>query len=459
MEDTDREAPFTIRPAEHPDIREVAALWVEAFPGGRTVDDRVRMLETGGRYGGLETVLVLRGRGGALAGAAKVYRLESHIAGVPFPMMGLAAVAVAPAFRRRGLGARLCTEAISVAAGRGDILSVLYPFRPDYYERLGWGLVGELHDYRFHTAGLPRYEEARHVRRASGEADRAAIAASYARVAVRSNGPIVRDDRVWAYRLAAEELGVRPLEGEGVTFTPTADPKLRAVVYDHAGVTGYALLRHVSGRDRDRKAIEVRELVAESEAAYRGLLGHVAAHSERWPRARHFARPEERFGDRLTDPRPPGHSGARSLYFPTARIVQGPMLRVLDLPGALRRRRWFDAEEGRGGGAGQRVTGSLRIHLRDPQRPENEGPWMIRVDSSGGGVPAVAAGDPPIPGGGVDALKGEIHTDAATFARIFCGEISVTDAGRLGAAEVGGDPRFMDRAFATRERFWLLDEF
>lgn len=416
MEDNEEESPFTIRPAERTDIREVAALWVEAFPSGRTVDDRIRMLETGGRYGGLETVLVLRDQGGALAGAAKIYRLENHVAGVPFPMMGLAAVAVAPAFRRRGLGARLCAEAIRVAAERGDILSVLYPFRPDYYERLGWGLVGELHDYRFHTAALPRYEEGRHVRRAS-EADRTAIAASYARVAVRSNGPIHRDDRVWAYRLAAEELGVRALQAEGGTITPTADPKLRAVVYDHAGVTGYALLRHVSGRDPRRSVLEVRELVAESEAAYRGLLAHVAAQSDRWPRTRHFARPEERFGDRLHDPRPPGYSGARSLYFPTARIVRGPMLRVLDVPGALRRRRWFDAEEREGGGAGRGVTGSLRVQLRDPQRPENEGPWTLRLDS--GGVSAGAVGDPTEAPGPADALKGDIRTDAATFARIF----------------------------------------
>lgn len=454
MEQTPGETPFTIRPAERPDVREVAELWVEAFPGRRTVENRIRMLETGGRYGGLETVLVVRDDRGTLAGAAKIYRLESHVAGVCFPVMGLAAVAVASAFRRRGLGARLCTQAIRAAADRGDTLSVLYPFRPDYYERLGWGLVGELHDYRLNTAALPPYEERRHVRHASGAADRHAISASYARVAGRSNGPITRDQRVWAYRLAGQELGVQPLEEDPGSFTPAADPKLRAVVYDHAddrGISGYALLRYVSRRARDEEVLEVRELVAESETAYRGLIGHIAAQSDRWPRARYFARPEERFGDRLVDPRPPRQTRARSLHFPTARIVRGPMLRVLDVPGALRRRHWFEAADGAG------PAGTMDIRVRDPQRPENEGLWRIHLD--GGGGCAVEGGSKSGREAETDGPVVELATDAAMFARIFAGEISVSDAARIGRATITGDASLMNRAFATSERFWLLDEF
>lgn len=437
----------TIRPARETDAREVAELWGDAFPGRRTIEDRIAMLESGGRYGGLETVLVMCDARGALAGAGKIYRMESRIAGAALPMMGLAAVAVAPSFRRRGLGARLCTEAMDVARQRGDVVSILYPFRPDYYERLGWGLVGELHDYRFETAALPRYEEARHVRPATGDTDSGAIAGCYARVAARSNGPITRDPRVWAYRLAGEDLGVRPLADDASSGTARANAGVQAIVFDHDGVTGYALLRSVSRRAAGERTLEIREIVAESERAYRGLLGHVATLDGRWPRGRHFARPEERFGDRLRDPRPPGRPTARSLYFPTARIVRGPMLRVLDVAEALRARPWFDAGGGR--------AGSLRIRLHDAQRPENEGPWLVRLDDAGGGVVEAGverrgeAGEPVV----------ELSTDASAFARIFAGEISASDAACIGRAAIQGDASLIDRAFATRERFWLLDEF
>ena len=87
---------FQVRPAEPDDIRPLAELWHDAFPGERTVGQRIRMLETGGRYGGLETVMVADEPGHGIVGAAKIYRMTEFIAGAPMPMMGLAAVAMAP---------------------------------------------------------------------------------------------------------------------------------------------------------------------------------------------------------------------------------------------------------------------------------------------------------------------------------------------------------------------------
>lgn len=423
-----------IRPAAADDVAEVAALWCEAFPGRRTVAERARMLETGGRYGGLETALVARGPDGDLLAACKIYRMTQRITGVAIPMMGLAAVAVATHARRQGLGARLCRHAADVARDRGDVVSVLYPFRPDYYERLGWGLAGELHEYRFSTAMLPDAEEARHVRRARSADDADAIAACYGRVATRSNGPLERDDRVWAWRLADEELGVRAPEPE----QGTGARRRGALVFDRDGVAGYALVRRTGER------VDIRELVAETEEAYRGLLGYLARHADRWRLGRHTARPEERFGDRLLDPRPPGSGRARSLYFPTARVVRGPMLRLLDLPGALRLRRYFDAAP-----ASSPREVILDIFLGDRQIEQNNGPWRLRIQEGG-----VEVG----PAGG-ELAEHRIAADAATFARIFAGDLSPTDAVRLGRASVAGDGVLVDAAFATRERFWLLDEF
>lgn len=409
----------------------------------------MRMLEEGGRYGGLETVLVVRTGDGELAGAAKIYRLEGHVAGVAMPMMGLAAVAVDERFRRRGYGAWLCARAIEAAADRGDVLSALYPFRPDYYRRIGWGLVGELHEYRVRADALPRDAAARHVRRAEGEGDREAIAACYARVARRSNGPITRDARVWGYRLSGLELGVQPVEGNA------ADPKLRVVVYDEQEVTGYALLRPQRNSHSGETRLDVRELVAESERAYRGLLGFLARHAKDWSLVRHFARPEERFGDRVIDPRPPGAGSARNLYFPTARIVRGPMLRIVDVPGALRLRRWFDAAAGAAAGELELPSPpAIRIRVNDPERPENKGPWLVRLD---GGASVATAVEP----GGTTAgnVAAELETSADVFARIFVGEIAPTDAARLDGATVVGNGGVLDRAFATRETFWLPDRF
>jgi predicted acetyltransferase len=440
----------TIRPAVAADMEAVAELWCQAFPGKRTVAERVRMLEAGGRYGGLETVLVARDDAGRLRAACKIYRLIQHIAGVPMPMMGLAAVAVAPAARRQGLGARLCTRALEAARERGDVISTLYPFRADYYERLGWGLVGELHEYRVRTGALPAYEEGRHVRTARSAADAEAIAACYARVAARSNGPIARDARIWAYRLAGEELGVRWLApGAGPVGEPGREGALgsrrgEVVVHDRGGVAGYALL----GRPREGAAgvttTQIRELIADGEEAYRGLLGYLARHTERWPVVRHTARIEERLGDRLSDPRLPGAGPARSLYFPTARVIRGPMLRILDVRAALGMRRYFDAATGP-----PEHPATVGVEVEDEQMEGNRGPWSLRLD-----------GDSVRVGAGADRRPdARVRADAATFARIFAGELSPSMAVKLGRAVTTGHLPLLDRIFATRERFWLLDEF
>ena len=444
------------------DIPDIADLWVEAFPGKRTLADRVRMLETGGRYGGLETVLVTRDANGRLAGACKIYSMTQYLAGAPMPMMGLAAVAVAPHARRRGLGATLCAAAIHEARARGDLLSTLYPFRPSYYERLGWGLVGHLLRYRFRTAHLPLYDEARHVRPARSTSDAEAIAACYGRVASRANGPIARDRRIWGYRLSGEELGVRPVDQEAVLAgVGTGEGKDRAVVFDEDGITGYAILRSVPGRSTEDATIQVRELVAEHETAYRGLLGHIASQRDQWPLGVHFARPDERFADRLDDPRPPRPMPSRSLYFPTATRVEGPMLRVLDVPAALAARplaedATFTVEVTKppveGNGGRWRVT----ARPAGTERPDQAGP-ASPVDRAGRALHAPLNTVEPEGGRGAPAPL-VLSTDMPTLARIFAGAIPPSAAARIGRAQVRGDAVMLDRAFAT-DPFWLLDEF
>mgnify|MGYP001077600616 CR=1 FL=1 len=430
-----------IRTAEPDDIRPLAELWCDAFPGKRTVAERIRMLEHPGRFGGLEHVLVAADEHAGVVGACKALHMTQYIAGVAMPMMGLAAVAVAPDWRRQGLGERLCVAAVELAADRGDVLSALYPFRPDYYRRLGWGLVGGLHEYRIRTDAIQAGRISSHIRDARLERDTEAIAACYRRVAVASNGPLERDRHIWAYQLEGVDLGAQPVDADAL-WTARAEPAYRVVVHDDGDVTGYALLRGLRQDTSAHNTLEVRELVAESDTAYLGLLAHIAAQWDRWPRTHYCARPDELFPELLKDPRPPRFREVRSLYFPTARIVRGPMLRLVDVPGALRLRRFFDT--------GQPRTATLAITVSDEQRPENRGPWTVRLDAEGAAeVEENGDGDP-------DAA---LDADAATLARIFAGELAPGRAARLGRARVDGDATLLDRAFAARERFWLLDEF
>jgi predicted N-acetyltransferase YhbS len=94
-----------IRSAEHDDIAQLAGLWARAFPGERTVEQRIAHLETGGVFGGIETAWIAE-RAGRTVGAFRAYALTQHMHGAEHRMMGLAAVAVDETARRRGVGRR-----------------------------------------------------------------------------------------------------------------------------------------------------------------------------------------------------------------------------------------------------------------------------------------------------------------------------------------------------------------
>lgn len=409
-----------LRQARPEDTQPLAELWTHAFPGDRTAAERARQLKDGLPYGGLEAAWVEE-EGGRLRGAFRAYRMTEYLAGAALAMLGLAGVAVAPDARRRGIGHRLCRDALRVGRERGDTVSVLYPFRPAFYHSLGWGLVGELHAHVFRPEALPDAEEREAVRLAHHD-DRAAIGDCYARTAAHSNGPIRRESGAWRRHLDS--------------------PGTQAFVYDDDGLSGYALVQYHHRPAPDAATLYVRELVAENDAAYRGLLGWIAAQRDQWSRIRYDARPDEGFHHRLADPRPPGFRPARPLWFPTARVLRAPMLRILDVPAALSARSHWGGEPG--------AALTLEVEVDDPELPQNRGPWHVAILERGARV------QPRSAAAGADA---RLATDAATFAQIYAGELAPTAAARVGRARIEGAAGALDRAFRVQERFWLLDEF
>jgi predicted acetyltransferase len=413
---------MSLRPAGTPDIRGLAELWDRAFPGERTVGDRVRQLEAGLPHGGVEIVHAWE-EDGAIAGAFKALRLRQVFSGAALPTLGLAAVAVAPERRRRGLGVRLCREAIRIGRERGDAVSTLYPFRPAFYRSLGWGLAGRLHSHLFDPSWLPAHAAREEVRPARAD-ELPAVAACYHEVASASNGMLLRHEALW------RQLG----DNRSHVFVHPVDQ----------GIGGYLVAKFGGGTRPDLRVLRIEELVAASESSYRALLGWIGAMSDQWRRVRYDAGVAERFEHRLTEPRPPGFARTRTLYFPVARIIAGPMVRVLDVAAAL---------AARGPAAPAAARGArIGVEVRDEVLPENRGPWRWTV---GEGVRPAEPGELET-GAGTDAA---VRTDAATFAQIYAGELAPSEAGTLGLAESTGDAAVLDLAFRASAPFRLLDEF
>ena len=361
-----------LRPAGEEDARGLAVLWAEAFPGEPRVEHRLRALHDGtGPFGGLENCWVAE-VGGQRVGGLRQYPLEMYLHGRACSVQGLAAVAVAPEHRRRGMGRQMCREAMLMARRSGAPMSALFPFRADFYASLGYVLTGELHRYRFATADLPVFPGHERVRPVRDQERMALLPSLYDWLLPRSHGLVTRSRAMWEDRF----------EGAGM---------VQGLFSEDGELEGYLLARGVRGRSPERDTLRVQELVARDLDAWRSLLGWLSTQRDQWPRAYYDAVPDECFHQILPHPRLPGMALARGLWFPSAFLLRGPMLRILDVPEML--------------GAAGLPEGSV-IPVVDPEIEENTGRWRVeggdvaRVNGTANPRGALPSNSPPGPSAG-----------------------------------------------------------
>ncbi len=395
----------------------MAELWVHSFPGDRSLAERMQVLEMAGQHGGIETVLVAE-EGGRLAGALKVTPFTQYLGGAALPAMGLAAVGIATWARREGLGSALCRYALEVSHDRGQVVSLLFPFRPEFYRRLGWGMVGELHEYRFAPEQLPAVLDGG-VRLAS-PADMPAVWECYDRVARASQGMIARDEFLWKRHID--------------------QPATHVFLAEQDVVRGYMVVRYARARSADRRPLVVKEVVAENDLARDLLWSWVSRQRDLWRRIRYDAPPDEHFGLRLIDPRPVGYRPARWLWARVARVIRGPMLRIVNVAEAFTTRlQW-----------GPAPPFTFLLDVRDDVLPQNRRCWRVSFNGQRVGMGEADA---------VAAADAQLAVDPATLAQLYAGELDVSAARSLGRAHVQGDIASLNAFFRPALGFRLLDEF
>ncbi len=332
---------LVVRPAERQDARFLAELWAYSFPGEASSEARLgTLLEGGGPHGGLDTCWIAEGEGRPVGGF-RTLPLRMTLRGRMNPVQGLAAVAVAPDARRRGVGREMCRRALRLGVENQQRMSALFPFRTSFYADLGYALVGELERHQFSPEALPLFPEYRAARSLSMQEAQELLPAFYDGLLPRLHGPVERTRQAWKHLLSAVE---------GVCGVPDGD----------GGLRGYATVDVAHASVPERSMLRVRELLAEDAEAYRSLLGWISAQRSQWGRVQYDASRGERFHKLLSHPRLQGQAPARGLWFPSSVLLRGPMLRILDLPGLL---------------SDERIAERGVLAVRDDEIAENAGIW------------------------------------------------------------------------------------
>ncbi len=169
------------------------------------------------------------------------------------PTLGLGGVAVAPHRRGQGVARHMLEHALKTALQQNVPLAMLYPFQQGFYRALGWAWVGETRQYRVATRDLPEFAESQQVVPFDPEAHQLGVQQLYEQGAILQNGWLQRRDWQWKS-----------------FFKPTAGQEIYCYV-DAGKVLGYGMgqFTEINGQ----WAIAIREWVALTPAAYRGILG------------------------------------------------------------------------------------------------------------------------------------------------------------------------------------------
>ncbi len=305
---------------------------------------------------------------------------------------------------------------------QGACLTTLYPFRHDFYHKMGFGYGGKISQYSVAPANLPRGSSKAHITPLTA-ADKEGLNACYNRLMARTNGLMAK---------SASSL-------DALFASPTA----HVLGYKRDDeVQGYMVFTFRSNRndnflDHD---LVVRELVYDHPEALQEMLTFLQVQADQVSRIV-FVTQEEQFYFLLHDPRNQSRNIIPSVWHESHAAGVGIMYRVIDVL------RLFAvlAEHDFGG-----QTCRLRLQLTDSFLPENAGDYGLGF--ANGRFYTLSPTDP------TDAT---IQLDVAEFSSLVTGAIGFKQLYQYGLAKLS-DPQWLDtvhRLFWTDQKPWCMTAF
>ena len=351
-------------------------------------------------------------RDGGLQGGMLFHDFKMNCLGARIAAGGVGQVAVDLLHKKEHVAREMTLYFLRHYRERGAPLIMLYPFRPDFYKKMGFGYGTKMNQYRVQPAGLPKGPSKAHIRYLDKD-DRQALLDCYNRYLSRTHGMIEKSER---------EL-TRLVE----------NPQHQIVGYEEDGrVLGYLVFTIEHGENWLINDICIREFIYESRAALSELMTFLHTQADQ---IRHiiFNTQDEVFYYLLLDPRNGSPTLIPDVYHESNIQGVGLMYRVIHT------RTIFDLLRERNFG-GQ--TCRLKLTIEDSFLPENAGSTFLRFED--GRLHLVDDGDYDV----------EVCMDVAEFSSLLVGAVNFRSLHKYGLAEIS-DPGYVgiiDRVFAVEDK-------
>lgn len=412
----------TIREVHESELPEFLRITAEAFPGMKVItpEERERAVERLGKV--MKEPLVhffAVYEADRMVGVMRFYDFNMRLHGIDTLMGGVGGVAVDLRHKKEHVAADIIRFFLDTYREKGAALVGLYPFRPDFYHRMGFGFGVKLNRYSFPPAALTARPKKR-VEFLTAD-DKAAVRDCYNRFRARTNGLL--------------ELPPHVLDS---LFT---DPAMRLVGYREKGeLRGYLLFRFDPAKPENWLVnhLYIRTMVYDDAAALSALLGFLRTQADQVERVIYETQ-DDAFHYLLPDPRDGSGNLLAGLWHETNTQGAGIMYRVIDVP------RLFDALRDHDFGG---VTGTFGLTLTDTFLPENAGRYLLDVVDG-----RATLGD-----GAADV---EVALNVSEFSSLVTGAIDFARLHEYGLA-TASDPAavpLLDRLFRAERRPWCMTHF
>ena len=351
-------------------------------------------------------------REGKLLGGMRFHDFCMNFLGVEIPAGGVGAVAVDLLHKKEHVCKEMIEYFLRHYREQGVTLTLLYPFRPDFYKKMGFGYGSKMNQYRFKPSALPKGPSKSHVRYL-GPSDEQALTDCYNRFLSKTHGLIYKTERRVTRMLKSAELRVLGYEQNGQ-------------------VQGYLSFTFAKGENALLNDIQVRELVYDNATALSELLTFLHTQADQ---VRHVIveTQDEYFHHLLLDPRNASASLFESIHHESNLQGVGLMYRVIDTPGI------FNLLQERDFG-GQ--TCKLKLTIEDSFMPENAGDTLLWFED--GRLRLMDDGDEDV----------RVRLDVAEFSSLLIGAVTFRSLFKYGLADIS-DPGYagvVDKIFAVQDK-------
>jgi predicted acetyltransferase len=396
---------LTFRTAEDRDLDRLIEIHTAAFPDPRGYEARHRNF-VANALGGFESLHVAC-KNDVVVAHAFFFPLGAWFGGKCVKAGAVATVGVAPEARGQSVGSKLLAHLHDVGDARGDAISLLYPFRQEFYARHGYVSVSPTKRLSFSPRAIPEsFGSTNGIRTANGD-DMAAILAAYDRAAASTTGWIARPSSFWEKRFADERRAV-------------------FVVIRDGACAGYIAWSVEQSESHAVTHLRVEELVAIDHDARRALFALLRSQRDQVTDITLDVAAHDPI-DRILLDADRARFGTKSLEHPLGIVAGGPMVRITNVERAIASR-------------GYVASGSIDVEVNDT-------PLRITVTDGAASVERTARVAP------------RLVVTRESLASILYGTLSASDAARFGLASGDAETLALADALFSLPPFFALDRF